>query len=172
MKSYSNYLNKIGGFNKNKSRTVKKKSMKKRNKTKKNNKKGGVIYHKIKLDIDNLNIKQRELLTGYFRDYLGMDVRANKKIMNNGSSNVKVNVLKNYVIIPFNIVDRATFGVFIRHINLAFRESNPPVKFKLYFNEEEIDLNIKVSDYFINQRIEGNNVIKSGPVLKLEFDYN
>ena len=99
MKSYSNYLNQIGGFNKNKSRKVKKKSMKKRNKTKKNNKKGGVIYHKIKLDIDNLNIKQRKLLTDYFRDYLGMDVRANKIIMNNGSSNVKVNVLKNYVII-------------------------------------------------------------------------
>ena len=75
----------------------------------------------------------------------------------------------NLVTIYFNINDRIKFNYFIEYINKAF-DGNDTVNFKLYFNNQVLDMNKIVRDFFLEQ--QGNNLMEWGPTIKLQYDFD
>ena len=156
--------------NKNKSKKLKKKSKKK--KTKIN---GGArrrlveTHYKIILDITNLCSEQINILQDHLRDMNGLAFNTIDEVMNSGEINKKVNILPNIKMMSFYVSSRITFEDFIFDINKAFEHLRPEVKFKLLFDDQEIDDNQKISKFFENK---SNNQKNFGVVLKLEFDYS
>ena len=155
-------------INKKKSKKQSTKIKSKRRKMKKFKKNGG-RYYPIKLDISDIkNGEQKYALKKHFLENKELFGFAAEKEMDNGEQNINENYLfkSNLVTIPFNINNRAFFRNLIDYINSAFVDCNPPVKFKLYHNNEEV-INEKVGEFFDRQ---AQNVKAWGPILKLQFD--
>ena len=155
--------------NKNKSKKLKNKSKKKKTKINGGARRLVESHYKIILDITNLCPEQINILQDHLRDMNGLAFNTNEEVMNSGEINKKVTILPNIKMMSFYVSSRITFEDFIFYINKAFDHLRPEVKFKLLFDDQEIDDNQKISKFFENK---SNNQQHFGVVLKLEFDYS